>query len=87
METRVPAEEPEAATIARHTEMKILTEQISAVFLAHAAEFLGAIFVLKTEYSPMIRALSPLVRHAIAISGSQAPISEAAQSEVMEKNQ
>ena len=83
MNTPVP--EGQAEAIAHHEEFKLLTEQCSAVFMAHAAEFLGAIFVLKQEYSPLVRALAPLVRHAHRIADSQAPISEAAQAEVMEK--
>lgn len=84
-ETPVPTEQ--AAAITYHEEVKLLTEQVTAVFLAHAAEFLGAIFVLKQEYSPLVRAFGPLVRHAIMVSGSQSPISDAAQAEVMEKGQ
>lgn len=83
MNTKVP--EDQAGAIAYHEEFKLLTEGISAVFLAHAAEFLGAIFVLKQEYSPLVRALAPVVRHANMISGSSAPISEAAQAEVLAK--
>lgn len=83
MDTKVP--DDQAGAIAHHEEFKLLTEQISAVFLAHAAEFLGAIWVLKNEYSPLVRAFGPLVRHAMMVSESNAPISEAAQAEVMEK--
>lgn len=83
MDTKVP--DDQAGAIAHHEEFKLLTEQISAVFLAHAAEFLGAIWVLKNEYSPLVRAFGPLVRHAMMVSQSAAPISEAAQAEVMNR--
>lgn len=77
----------EAGRIAHDEEVKLLTEQLSAVFLAHAPEFLGAVYVLKHEYGPLIRALAPVVQNAIRISGSTAPISEAARAEFTEKNQ
>lgn len=85
MNTKVP--DDQAGAIAHHEEFKLLTEQISAVFLAHAPEFIGTLLMMKQEYTPFLRALSPLVRHAIAISGSSSPISDAAQAEVLEKNQ
>lgn len=83
MDTKVP--DDQAGAIIHHEEFQLLTQQISAVFLTHAAEFLGAVYVIKHEYMPMIRALSPLVRHAIATSGSSSPISDAAQAEVMNR--
>jgi hypothetical protein len=83
IETPPPADQ--ASAITHHEQFKLLTEQISAVFLTHAPEFLGAIFVLRGEYTPLIRALAPLVRHALAIPGPSSPISEAAQVEVTER--
>lgn len=83
MDTPVPNDQ--AGAIAHHEEFKLLTEQISAVFLAHAAEFLGAVYVIKHEYTPLVKALAPVVRVALQIAESQAPIAEAAQAEVMNK--
>lgn len=84
----MPVPEGQAEGIAHAEEVKLLTEQVSAVFLMHAPEFLGAIFVLKQEYSPLVRAFGPLVRHAIMVSGESAsPLSDAAQAEVIAKNE
>lgn len=84
MNTKVP--DDQAGAIAHHEEFKLLTEQISAVFLAHAPEFLGAVYVLKNEYTPLVRAMVPLVHNAVRVAQASAPISEAAQTEVMNKS-
>lgn len=65
---------PDSQQLTRDAEIEVLVEHLAGVFLAHASEFLGAWLALQTEFSPLVRALAPIVKRCVAMPDSAAPL-------------
>lgn len=60
-----------AEKLTRDSEIVALVEYVSQGLLAHASEFLGCYFAIQTEYTPLCRALAPVVARINATRAAQ----------------